>query len=133
MNTAEPQPLWREAIPDPEPWRRGRTAVVLIGVLIIVGEIAMIISAMMESEIETMLVRIITTWGALLVLYLIWIGQNWARWIIAPIFAAHGCWDVVWGIIGGGNELLPGRARRAHHLLLPRNLSRGICLCSSPT
>ncbi len=34
MKTREVEPLWREAIPDREPWRRGREAIIIISAII---------------------------------------------------------------------------------------------------
>ncbi|MEY2494566.1 MAG: hypothetical protein QOJ45_1058 [Verrucomicrobiota bacterium] len=96
----EIEPLWRQAIPDRESWRRGREAIILISMVVLLGECVLIVATMMGGDIETFFVRLITGWLAALLLYFVWIGQNWARWLVAPIFCGYGCWDIVWGIIG---------------------------------
>jgi hypothetical protein len=91
----EVEPLWRQAIPDREPWRRGREAIILISVVVLLGECVLIVATMMGGDIEAFFVRLITGWLAALLLYFVWIGQNWARWLVAPIFCGYGCWDIV--------------------------------------
>ena len=111
MKTREVEPLWREAIPDREPWRRGREAIIIISAIILLGEGVLIVVTLMSSHVEDFFVRLITGWLAALLLYFVWIGQNWARWLMAPLFAAYGCWDFVWGIVGGdGQTIMTGIA-----------------------
>jgi hypothetical protein len=38
VKSDEPFPLWRESIPDREPWRRGRIAIVLFTLLVALVE-----------------------------------------------------------------------------------------------
>jgi len=97
-------PLWRAAIPDREPWRRGRGAISIISVIVLVGEGALIVAALMNGNLESFAVRLITGWLASLLLYLVWIGQNWARWVMAPLFGAYGCWDIIRGIVDGDGQ-----------------------------
>jgi hypothetical protein len=107
----EVEPLWRAAIPDREPWRRGREAIIIISTIILLGEGVLIVVTLMSGHIEEFFIRLITGWLAALLLYFVWIGQNWARWLMAPLFAAYGCWDFVWGIVGGdGLTIMTGIA-----------------------
>lgn len=106
MTPREPEPLWREAIPDREPWRRGREAIIVISVVVLVGQGLLIALALMSGHIETFFVRLVSGWLAALLLYFVWIGQNWARWIMAPLFIVYGCWGVVWGIIGSDGLMI---------------------------
>jgi hypothetical protein len=111
MNPKEAEPLWRQAIPDREPWRRGREAIIIISVLIVLGEGVLIVAALMSGDIKAFFVKLTTGWLASLLLYFVWIGQNWARWLMAPVFGAYGCWDFVWGIVlGNGLTLVTGIA-----------------------
>jgi hypothetical protein len=110
-NPKEVEPLWRQAIPDREPWRRGREAIIIISALILAGEGLLIVAALMSGDIRAFFVNLITGWLASLMLYLVWIGQNWARWVMAPLFGAYGCWNFVWGIVlGDGLTILIGTA-----------------------
>jgi hypothetical protein len=111
MNAGEPnpkevEPLWRQAIPDREPWRRGREAIIIISTILLIGEGVLIVVTLMSGHIEDFFVRLITGWFAALLLYFVWIGQNWTRWLMAPLFAAYGCWDFVWGIVGGDGQII---------------------------
>ena len=106
MSPKEIGPLWREAIPDREPWRRGREAIIIIAAFVLLGEGVLIVLALMNGNIENFFVRLITGWLAALLLYFVWIGQNWARWLMAPVFGAYGCWDIVWGIIGSDGLMI---------------------------
>jgi hypothetical protein len=106
MSPREPEPLWREAIPDREPWRRGREAIIVISVVLLLGQGLLIALALMSGHIESFFVRLGSGWLAALLLYFVWIGQNWARWIMAPLFIAYGCWGFVWGIIGSDGLMI---------------------------
>jgi hypothetical protein len=98
-NPKEVDPLWRQAIPDREPWRRGREAIIIISAVILAGEGVLIVAALLSGDIHAFFAKLITGWLASLMLYFVWIGQNWARWLMAPLFGANGCWDFVWGIV----------------------------------
>jgi hypothetical protein len=111
VNQNEVDPLWRQAIPDLEPWRRGRAAIIVVSAVIVAGEGALIIAAMLSGDIHAFFVKLITGWLASLLLYFVWIGQNWARWLMAPLFGAYGCWGFVWGIVlGDGLTIVSGLA-----------------------
>jgi hypothetical protein len=106
-----PEPLWREVLGDAEPRRRGREAIIIITILILLGEASMVLGAMMSGDVGSFFAQLVTAWFAALLLYFIWIGQTWARWLMAPVFCVGGCWDFVWGIIGGeGLRILIGIA-----------------------
>ncbi len=94
-------PLWREVLGDAEPLRRGREAVILLSILILLGEVVMVFAALMSGDPRNFFVELLTAWFVALLLYFVWIGQTWARWLLAPIFLVQGCWDFIWGIIGG--------------------------------
>ena len=100
MNTPDAGPLWREVLGDSEPRRRGREAVVVVSILILLGEAAMVFRALMSGDLRSFFIQVVTAWLAALLLYFVWIGQTWARWIMAPIFLINGSWDFIWGLIG---------------------------------
>ena len=60
----------------------------------------MVVAALMSGDPRDFFVQLLTAWLAALLLYFVWIGQTWARWLLAPIFLINGCWDFIWGIIG---------------------------------
>ena len=61
---------------------------------------------LLTRELEVFYLRLVTGWFAGLLLYFVWIGQNWARWLMAPLFGAYGCWDFVWGLINQDGLML---------------------------
>jgi hypothetical protein len=97
----EAGPLWREVLGDAEPRRRGREAIIVVSVLILLGEAVKVMGAMMSGDIPAFFLQLVVAWVVALLLYFVWIGQTGARWILAPVFGINGCWDFIWGIIGG--------------------------------
>jgi hypothetical protein len=100
MSAPEAGPLWREVLGDAEPRRRGREAIIVLSVLILLGEAVKVVGAMMGGDIPAFFVQLVIAWGVALLLYFVWIGQTWARWLLAPVFCINGCWDFIWGVIG---------------------------------
>jgi hypothetical protein len=98
--TPEAGPLWREVLGDAEPHRRGREAIIVVSVLILLGEAAKVVATMMGGDVPVFFLRVVTAWLVSLLLYFVWIGQTWARWLLAPVFGINGCWDFIWGIVG---------------------------------
>jgi len=86
----EPLPLWMEAIPDREPWRRGRVAIATISAVVLVALALGLIAALLRGDIAAFFAWAVSGGFACLLLFLIWIGQNWARWIVAPFFGIIG-------------------------------------------
>jgi hypothetical protein len=101
VSTPEAGPLWREVLGDAEPRRRGREAIIVVSVLILLGEVLKVAAAIMGGDIPAFFVRVVVAWFVALLLYFVWIGQNWARWLLAPVFGINGCWDFIWGIVRG--------------------------------
>jgi len=98
--------LWRQAIPDREPWRRGRFAIIVIASIVLLGEGLLAVMTVMSGHLEEFPARLLTGFLAALLFYFVWIGQNWVRWLIAPLFLVAGCWDFVWGIVRGDGPML---------------------------
>ena len=94
----EPLPLWMEAIPDREPWRRGRVAIATISAVVLVALALGLIAALLRGDIAAFFAWAVSGGFACLLLFLIWIGQNWARWIVAPFFGIIGFAALVKGI-----------------------------------
>lgn len=101
-----PPPLWLEAIPDREPWRRGRDAICFITFFLLLGEAAFIAWSILQGDLRSFLLA--AGLGGLggIFLYFIWVGRNWPRWIIAPFFALAGFANLIWGIRDGDGLLL---------------------------
>ncbi len=97
----EPLPLWREAIPDREPWRRGRVAIILISGLFLIAQAASTFAALFEGETNAFFFQVLIGWFVCVFLFLMWIGQNWARWIAAPLIGFLALREFVWGLREG--------------------------------
>jgi hypothetical protein len=98
--TPEAGPLWREVLGDAEPRRRGREAIIVVSILILLGEAVKVVGVMMGGDIPAFFLQVVIAWLVTLLLYFVWIGQNWARWLLAPVFCINGGWDFIWGLIG---------------------------------
>lgn len=106
MSPKEPEPLWREAIPDREPWRRGaRSHHRHLGNRAS-GRSHFDHAGPHERAHRNVFRHAYHGLARRTAALFVWIGQNWARWIMAPIFIAYGCWGVVWGIIGGNGLMI---------------------------
>ena len=108
MKTDEPRPLWLESIPDREPWRRGRDAIGFIALLLLLGQAALIAWSILLGDLTIFLLSVVLGVFALLLLYFIWIGRNWPRWILAPLFACSGFANAIWGMVYGNGPLFLG-------------------------
>ncbi len=104
--TPEDSPLWLQAIPDREPWRRGRDAVCFITFFILLAEAAFLTWSIIQGNLNIFLLAVGVGAVAFLFLFFIWIGRNWPRWILAPFFACGGFACFVWGITEGNGPLL---------------------------
>ncbi|HMJ05238.1 MAG TPA: hypothetical protein VK474_03185 [Chthoniobacterales bacterium] len=100
MPNEEEESLWNFG--EPEPWRRGRSAVAMISALILSGHAAAALLSLLAGEVGRCLLIAVVGCVATFLLFLVWIGQNWARWILAPFFLVFGFFFVVWGMIYGG-------------------------------
>ncbi len=101
-----PPPLWLEAIPDREPWRRGRDAICFITFFLLLGEAAFIGWSILQGDLRIFLLAAGLGGLGCIFLYFIWVGRNWPRWIIAPFFALAGFASLIWGIRDGDGPLL---------------------------
>jgi hypothetical protein len=109
MRPTEPEPLWLQSIPDREPWRRGRDAICFITLFILLGQAVLLAWSIMQGNVPTFFLCVAVDALACFFLYFIWIGRNWPRWIIAPLFACSGFASVIWGITeGNGPVFLTG-------------------------
>jgi hypothetical protein len=105
MSSDTPPPLWLESIPDREPWRRGRDAICFITLIVLLGQAALVARSILQGDVRKFLLTVSLSAIACLLLYFIWIGRNWPRWIIAPFFACSGFANVIWGMTKGDGPL----------------------------
>lgn len=98
MKSDEPLPLWLESIPDREPWRRGRIAVVLFTLLVAVAEAVLLLVSISMGNVT--LFVIFAGFGVfyLALLYFVWVGYNWARWVLSPLFGLGGFANTIWSL-----------------------------------
>ncbi len=79
--------------------------VCLISLLLLLGQAALIICSIFLGNLTTFLLSTGLGLFALLLLYFIWIGHNWPRWLIAPLYAFSGFANLIWGIVHGNGPL----------------------------
>lgn len=103
MAEPELESLW--AFGDPEPWRRGRVAIAVISAAVITAQALGLVGALLHGDIKALLAWAIGGAFACLLLFLIWIGQNWARWIVAPFFGLFGFTALVWAAVHSNGRL----------------------------
>ena len=105
----EPPPLWLESIPDREPWRRGRDAICFFSIFILLGQAGLLAWSVVLGNLNTFLLVAGLGGVALLLLYFIWVGHNWPRWLLAPLYAVSGFAYAIWGICNSnGPQFLLG-------------------------
>lgn len=104
MADDELESLWSYG--DPEPWRRGRFAIGFISVLVLIGFAAGASVSIFNGEVGKFFAFALVGCAAVFLLFLIWLGQNWARWILSVFFAIAGLCGIVWGIRTDGLGLL---------------------------
>jgi hypothetical protein len=99
--TPEIQPLWKEVVGDPEPWRRGRLFLVAVGILTLLSQAFVVVSGILAGFLEFVLVQGIVALIFWLQFYFIWIGIHWVRWFNGGLSALYGFALVIWGFRDG--------------------------------
>ena len=105
MNPQEPPPLWLESIPDREPWRRGRIAICVITLLILLALTNFLLWSVVLGSLTMFLLAVSLGVVGCLFLYFIWIGHTWARWVLAPLYGGSGFINLIAGIVQGNGLL----------------------------
>jgi len=92
----EVRSLWEVFDSEIEPWRRGRMALILFGVLAALSQLLGGIMIAMSNRLD--LVIGLTIWCALfwLEFYLIWIGVARVRWLAAAVLMLSGFAQMIW-------------------------------------
>lgn len=100
--TPEVRPLWKEVVVgDPEPWRRGRTFLVVVACLTLLAQLLVIASGIAVGSIDFALFHAAVALIFWLQFYFIWIGIHWVRWLTGGWNALLGFIYLVWGIRDG--------------------------------
>jgi hypothetical protein len=125
----ESRSLWEQFDSEVEPWRR-RFAIVLILTAIVLGQVTIAAFSLLNGTVEAFVGSLVIGWIGFFLIYLIWIGQNWTRWLIAPFFGLSGFCYVIWGI-ARGNALLLTLGTLC--LIIFAYLAFGLRICTPPT
>jgi hypothetical protein len=96
MRTEELPSLWNFG--DTEPWRRGRTALIIFAVLIAISQLLNVAFVILIDDLGTLLRFAVVALIFWLQFYLIWIGWNWIRWLNALVLAGLGLVQFIWGM-----------------------------------
>src|SRR3978361_2261983 len=113
MTPNDPPPLWREVVGDTEPWRRGRIAVVLFGVLTLLNQSLIFGADILSGNIEHLLGLGLFALLFWLQFYFIWVGIHWVRWLNAAFSGLAGFAFLIRGMRDGVPLLGPSGAYRS--------------------
>jgi len=88
--TSEPRSLWELYDSPVEPWRRGRSVLILIGLAHFVLQSLVLLSALLVGDTDHFFIFAVAIVFFWLQFYFVWIGVHWVRWI-------WGAWDIATG------------------------------------
>ncbi len=97
MKESTPQPLWREVVGDPEPWRRGRLLLGGFALLMIALQSFLLFDAISVGEIDVVLILASNAAFFWLQFYFIWIGVHWVRLLLGIWNMITGFCLLIWG------------------------------------
>ncbi|MGH7935760.1 MAG: hypothetical protein ACREF8_01985, partial [Chthoniobacterales bacterium] len=69
-----------------------------LSLFILLGQVALILRSILLGDLKTFFIAVGLGVVAFLLLFFIWIGHNWPRWVLAPLFACSGFANVIWGM-----------------------------------
>lgn len=92
MDPEKVEPLWRTVVGEPEPWRRGRLFLILLGVLTFLVHCLTLGQCLLWGDIERLFVTTVYVLIFWLQYYFIWIGVHWVRWL-------NGAWSMLVGFV----------------------------------
>ena len=100
MRDDAPEPLWREVVGDPEPWRRGRIIIVCVGVVnFLIQALIFYVSLTAGVERALSLALVLVLWW--LMFAFIWFGTHWLRWLLGGYSLLIGFADMIWAFRDG--------------------------------
>jgi hypothetical protein len=94
----ETRSLWEQLDSEVEPWRRGRVALVTIGVFYARLQIAVLAGNILFGNFEGLLATTASCSVFWLLFYLIWIGINWVRWLAGAWCGLNGFIHLIWAL-----------------------------------
>ena len=122
--TDETRSLWEVYESETEPWKRGRTILMWIGLFYFITQLLSFGVAILVGRIEQALLFAANACIFWFVFYLIWIGVHWLRWIC-------GAWNMILGfclVIWGWRDANPIDAIFGSIFFVI-----GVCFCLSPS
>ncbi|MBV9617606.1 MAG: prepilin peptidase [Verrucomicrobia bacterium] len=102
----ETRSLWEQLDSEVEPWRRGRSVLVVFAICSLFFQGWIVVDHLLAGNIEGVI-----SFGSICVLfwlsfYFIWIGVHWVRWLIGAFAGFVGFWSLIWGWRDGDAFLL---------------------------
>ena len=97
--------LWEQLDSEVEPWRRGRAALISIGLLNLLFQALHLASGLILGRIEEVLIFAAIYVLFWLLFYFIWIGIHWIRWLAGAWVGLNGFCFVIWAIRDGNMPL----------------------------
>jgi hypothetical protein len=93
----ETRSLWEVYDSETEPWKKGRTILVLIGLFYFLTQALLFAATTLSGNIEWALVFAVNAVVFWFLFYLIWIGVHWIRWICGAWNTVLGFCFIIWG------------------------------------
>src|ERR1041385_6712582 len=90
--------LWREVLAEEEPWRRGRTFLILVACITFLFQALLLGYGIITGAIEFVLVNALSSLIFWLQFYFIWIGVHWVRWLQGGWSALFGFALLIWAL-----------------------------------
>ena len=94
----ETRSLWEQYDSEVEPWRRGRAALVIIGLFYFLLQAAVFIAAVKAGNIEAIVLFSSICAVFWLLCYFIWIGVHWIRWLAGAWSGLNAFILLIWAL-----------------------------------
>jgi hypothetical protein len=95
MPNESPEPLWREVVGDPEPWRKGRIILVSVALVnLLLQALSFFIMLLTGVERALSLGVVLVLWW--LMFAFIWFGTHWLRWLLGGYALLIGFVEMIW-------------------------------------
>jgi hypothetical protein len=95
--TNETRSLWEVYDSEVEPWRRGRTILVLIGLFYFLVQALMFVFYTLSGLIVYAVIFAANVMIFWFIFYLIWVGVHWLRWVCGGWNLIAGFCLIIWG------------------------------------
>ena len=98
MQDTAPEPLWQSVVGEREPWRRGRTMLIVIAIVTAAMQLFNVAILVLGGYIEQLFILAATVAVSWLGFYFIWTGVHWVRWLLGAWLALTGFAFCIWSI-----------------------------------